>query len=372
MTARSTMAPATRDSSSADPVPATAPLIAAVVIGRNEEPYIGRCLASVVRAMAPFPGAEIVFVDSRSTDRTRTIACTFPVRVVTLSTTFPLSPALGRVVGQRLTASQYVLFVDGDTEIDATWVQEGLAFMGTHADVGGVSGKLPEVYYEDGREVGGHPDCFATASTPEAVEDPGGNALYRRSSLEAAGSFNPFLTAYEESELTARLRIAGFRVVRLPIPLGTHHTAPRGTLRELRRRYKDNLIKGYGQALRVSLGSPVLRTHLRRQQRYLQFQGVVVAGLLLAALSAWRGDVRWFAGWCLLGAAFVVAFMVRSRSLTKPFKLIADWSVWSIPLAIGFFETPRDPKSLSVERAVEHVEMGDSQSRLSSVVEPRP
>jgi glycosyltransferase involved in cell wall biosynthesis len=337
---------------STPPPAAATPLVAAVVIGRNEEAYIGRCLASVVEAVSGFAGAEVVFVDSRSTDRTRDVARTHPVRVVEISDAVPLSPALGRVVGQRLTRSEFVLFVDGDTEIDGHWLRAALDHMQAHPEVGGVCGKLREVYYADGQVVGGHPDCFDAAPTPEEVEDPGGNAVYRRASLDAAGSFNPFLTSYEEAELTARLRHAGYAVVRLPVVLGTHHTGLRGSLQELGRRWRDNLIRGYGQALRISVGTPFLRTHVRRQKRYLQFLAVVAAGVVAVVTSALLG--RWWllAAWVGLGAALIVAFMARSRSLTKPFLLIADWSVWSIPLVLGFLETPRDPRSLSVEQAV--------------------
>ena len=97
------------------------------------------------------------------------------------------------------------------------------------------------------------------------------------------------------SELTGRLRQSGFAVVRLPVVLGTHHTGLRGSLGELRRRYRDNLIRGYGQALRVSIGTPLLKLHVRRQKRYLQFQAVGVLGILTVRQGRfWRDELTLF------------------------------------------------------------------------------
>jgi hypothetical protein len=44
--------------------------------------------------------------------------------------------------------------------------------------------------------------------------------------------------------------------------------------------------------------------------------------------------------------ALVLLFMLRSRSVTKPFLLIADWAVWMPPMIRGFLERPRDPRAL--------------------------
>lgn len=332
------------------------PLIAAVIIARNEERFIGRCIASVLASLAPFEGAEVVLVDSRSADRTLEVARRFPISVVQLRNSVALSAALGRVVGERLTRSQYILFVDGDTEIEGAWVREALLFLTMHEDVAGVCGKLREVYYKAGAAIGEHSDFFLTSPTPEAVEDPGGNAIYRRASLAAVGSFNPTLVSYEEAELTGRLRCAGFSIVRLPVMLGTHHTGLRGSLSELRRRYRDNLIKGYGQALRVSIGTPLLWTHVRRQKRYLQFQAMIVFGIATAIASIVLRDALWIGAWSALCALLILVFMLKSRSITKPFRLIADWSVWSIPLALGFLERPKNLGTFTLEDMVERVE----------------
>jgi hypothetical protein len=176
--------------------------------------------------------------------------------------------------------------------------------------------------------------------------------MYRRAALEKAGSFNPFIGSYEEAELAARLRQRGMAVVRLPLGMGTHHTLPRGSLQELGRRYRNNLIKGYGQVLRLAIRQGTLAEHARSMRRYLQFQALVGASAIAVLASLFTGNVRWLAVPAMLGALLLVAFMVRSRSVTKPFHLLADWTVWSLPMVKGFLETPRDPRSVRPLEAI--------------------
>jgi GT2 family glycosyltransferase len=339
-------------------VTAPEPLLAAVVIARNEEALIARCLESVLRAVAPYGACAVVLVDSCSRDRTVEIARRFPIEIVEMRPDAPLSAALGRLVGERRTASRYVLFVDGDTEIAPGWLPAALEYLERHPDVGGVAGKLREVYYRDGRRIGGREDLFEVGPVPEEADQLGGNAVYRRRALEAAGSFNPYIVSYEEAELAERLRRAGYRVVRLPVELGTHHTDERLSLDELRRHVEENLIRGYGQTLRVALGQGLFWVHARRMRRNLQTLALLAAGILAGATSLVLRDPRWILGWALGCLAVVLAFMVRSRSVVKPLRLVRSWVVWSGPLVLGFLERPRDPRQLDLGAVVARVSRG--------------
>ena len=328
------------------------PLVAAVVISRNEEQWIQSCLRSVVAAVTPYAGSEVVLVDSCSSDRTVEIARREPIRLIELREDAPLSPALGRLVGQDATQSRYILFVDGDTEINGAWLTVAVDFLETHPHVAAVDGKLPELYYTGGRQVGRSGDVFGAGDIPAEVEGLGGNALYRRAALAGVGSFNPFIVSYEEAELAARLRKRGFVVMRLPIVMGTHRTGPRGSLQELSRRYRENLIKGYGQTLRVALGQGTFLTHARSMKRYLQFQAVVAFALAAGLGAIVTGNPRLLLAPLGVAGLLVLLFMARSRSLTKPFLLIADWAVWTPPMMRGFLERPRDPRALRLTEVI--------------------
>jgi GT2 family glycosyltransferase len=321
------------------------PLLAVVVICRNEAQWIDGCLASV-RAAVGGIGADVVVVDSCSSDGTPDVVRRHPVKLIELRPDAPLSPALGRVVGQAATRSRYLLFVDGDTDIEAPWLQHALDHLESAPDVAGVGGRLAEVHYEHARIVGGIRDIFDTGDRLVEVEELGGTAVYRRTALEQVGSFNPFLSSYEEPELVARLRAAGHHAVRLPLLMGTHRTGRRGSLAELSRRRRENLIKGYGQTLRLALGQPTLPTHLRRMRRHLQFQAALLLAFALVLLAAAWWDVRPLVVLAAGFAALLGLFVMRSRSLLKPLRLLIEWAVWTPPMWRGFFERPRDPALL--------------------------
>jgi hypothetical protein len=201
-------------------------------------------------------------------------------------------------------------------------------------------------------------DLFAAGPEPAEVDQLGGNAVYRRRALVAAGSFNPYVVSYEEAELAERMRRAGYSVVRLPVELGTHHTGERGSFEELRRHVEENLIRGYGQTLRLALGQGLFWTHARRMRRNLETLAVLAAGVAAAAMSLVLRDVRWVMGWALGCVGLVAAFMVRSRSVTKPLRLVRDWVVWSGPLVLGFLERPRDPRALDVDAVIARTSRG--------------
>lgn len=344
-------------------MPDDEPLLAIVVIARNEERWIATALAAALAAARRIRDCEVVLVDSCSRDATVPIARRYPVRIVELHDREPLSAALGRVVGQALTRSRYVLFIDGDTAIEPGWVRAAVDLLEQRPDIAGVGGKLRERYYDGAAVVGENPDCFGVGDTLEPADQLGGNALYRRRALEIAGSFNPYIFSYEEAELAERLRAHGFSVVRLPQRLGTHHTGRPGTLRELRRRARENLIVGYGQVLRVSLGTRLFWRHARRMNRYLAFDALLALGIGCALAVPLLGRTWPLAAWSGLCAAVLLAFMARTRSIAKPLRLVLDWSFWAVPLVIGFLRTPRDPARFSVAAVLAR----DSHARATEI-----
>lgn len=331
--------------------PSTKPNLSAVIIARNEEAHIGRCIESVLAATRSIERCEIVLVDSCSDDRTVAIARAYPIRIVEL-TDQRRCPSMGRHVGIRLTSGQFVLCVDGDTEIDSAWAKAALAALSARPDLGGVAGREDQVYYEHGIAVGGHTDYFATGEREQPVDQFGGNAVYRRAALEMVGSFNPLVRSFEEAELGARLRQAGWRLVRLPTRMAVHHTQRPDSVDEYWRRVRSHLFTGQGQVLRLALSQGLFREHARRQNRVLLFMlwGVVGVSAVLASmvLSRWTP----VAVWLVMSALVMMAFSLRSRSLTRPLRMIFDWAVCSAPLLWGFLFAPADPAGFRLEDAV--------------------
>src|SRR3954451_14431775 len=123
---------------------ATAPQWSVVVIARNEEATIAKCLESVVQALSG-RSYELIFVDSASTDRTVSVAARFPAKIICIPPSNRLSPSLGRHTGSLHTRGEWVLFLDGDCTLNGHWVGEAEQVLTEHPGLGGIAGERVQV-----------------------------------------------------------------------------------------------------------------------------------------------------------------------------------------------------------------------------------
>ncbi|MGD0949262.1 MAG: glycosyltransferase [Candidatus Binatia bacterium] len=319
-------------------LPSSLPVLAVVVITRNEEQHIGMCLSAVLRAVQSHPGTRVVVVDSDSDDATATIAAQFPVEVYRYHSA-TRTAAAGRFVGTQFVSARYILFVDGDSQIEAAWLPSAIDLMERYGQVGVVFGRRREIYE-------GVSPAYKSALAADE-KSLGGNALYRRSALLAAGGFNPYLTSEEEGELRGRLEAAGYKVTQTPELMFTHYTVPKDTWHGQVRRIRRRMMKGSGQVLRAAIPRGLFWYHARRLNRHLVMLAYVAlgiasviavsTGLPLAILQVWVGvGIFAFAGLWYRRGCF--------RSATY---IVSDWTLGAIGLVMGFLAPLPDPHSFA-------------------------
>jgi glycosyltransferase involved in cell wall biosynthesis len=193
--------------------------VSIVIIGRNEERAIGECLGAAHLAAEQIGGAEIIFVDSASTDNTVGIAQTFGARVLSLKPDWKLSPSAGRFVGSHYAQGDFILFIDADTLIYRDFLPAAIEFFENNAEVGGVNGRLDDLN-ETGELLTGVEERFDDAADVKWLRGPA--CFYRRKALLEAGSFNPHLAMEEEAELGLRLVKNGWKLKIIPVPMACH------------------------------------------------------------------------------------------------------------------------------------------------------
>jgi glycosyltransferase involved in cell wall biosynthesis len=169
-----------------------------------------------------------VYVDSGSTDGSPDLARSLGAEVFALDLSVPFTAARARNAGfDRLLevapAVEYVQFVDGDCEVDATWVPTATAELDARPDVAVVCGRRRERFPE-GTVYNRLCDLEWDGPAGETLAC-GGDALVRVSALQAAGGYRPDLIAGEEPELCVRLRAGGGKVVRLAAEMTLHDAA---------------------------------------------------------------------------------------------------------------------------------------------------
>ena len=276
-----------------------------VVIGRNEGDRLRRCLASCRGA------AALVYVDSNSTDGSVDAALGLGADVVRLDLSQGFTAARARNAGfARLMALapnlEFAMFVDGDCELFAGWIEEGVAFLRDHPDVVAVCGRRRERFPHASVF---NQLCDIEWNTPSGEAKAfGGDVVLRTAALRAAGGYRDDLIAGEEPELCVRLRCAGGRIWRLDRDM-TWHDAAMTTWTQWWRRNKRS---GHAFAEGAFLHGEPPERHFAAETRRAVLWGAAlpVAILILAAtVSPWALLLfaAYPAQWLRIGLRFVRA-----------------------------------------------------------------
>ena len=192
--------------------------VSVVVIGRNEGERLLRCLRSIAKVEPHGSVAEVIYVDSGSVDQSVAMAEQWGARAIALQPEQPTA-ALGRNAGWRAASGEFVLFLDGDTELAAAFLSRALASM----EEPGVA-----VVWGHRREL--HPDASIYNRVldldwiypPGPAEFCGGDALFRRRLLEDTEGFDETLIAGEEPELCRRILAHGGSILHIDAPMTGH------------------------------------------------------------------------------------------------------------------------------------------------------
>ena len=194
-----------------------------VAIGRNEGDRLRACLEA-----ARAQGLARVYVDSNSTDKSVELAKSLGADVVNLDLSIPFTAARARNEGVARLLSlhpqiEFIQFVDGDCELNPTWVDRALDEFEAKPQAAVVCGRRRERF----------PDatiynylCDLEWNTPIGqAKSCGGDAMIRRSAFAEVRGYNPAVIAGEEPEMCVRLRKNGWEIWRIDAEMTLHDAA---------------------------------------------------------------------------------------------------------------------------------------------------
>jgi acetyltransferase-like isoleucine patch superfamily enzyme/glycosyltransferase involved in cell wall biosynthesis len=229
------------------------PTVSVVIIGRNEGERLRRCIESVIAANWQDVPYDIWYVDSKSTDDSVGVATRLGARCLVLDDSSPCA-AKARNLGWNAASGEYILFLDGDTQLHAAFVKQALQ---TLSD--------PSLCAAWGhrRESDPGQSIYTRVLDLDWVYPPGrtlyfgGDVLVRRQALAQVGGFDPTLKAGEEPEMCARLRARGWLIEHLDVPMTLHDLAVRSLRAYALRCYRGGIayaevayrMKGLGDSL---------------------------------------------------------------------------------------------------------------------------
>ena len=271
-------------------------MISVIVIGKNEGSRLETCFASIKRALSML-SYEILYVDSRSTDDSLAIARACGARCSLLEAE-DTTAGLGRYVGAKEARGEYLLFLDGDMQLQPGFVETAMMRM-AEKEYDGACGIREDRYIRNGETIGTHPNYFG-CTAERIVPEFGGAIFLKAEALQACGSWSPDTIACEEAELHARLCKGKRRVVELPIPMIVHCDAVRDE-RSLLHVFFSKRRLGEGQALRCAIQSGSAGAYICREGEKFLFYALDWLCVLLFLLLGSYG---------FLAACFVQAMQL--------------------------------------------------------------
>jgi glycosyltransferase involved in cell wall biosynthesis len=318
--------------------------ISFIIISRNEEKRIQACIESVIECSKEYKNSEIILVDSASTDRTVDIAKRYPIKIIQLKPSWPLSPAAGEYTGFLHSKGDYVCFIDGDMILNAEWLKEALPFL-KKDDVAGVSGNIINIF-EDGcsplvvKRINRSCELLKFGE----VSSLGGPAMFRRNILEDVGCYHPFLKAGEEAELSCRIRAKGYKLLRLSTPMVTHNVKSM-SLSAYIKKYCWGYAKAVGSSIRFSLRT---NKHVfwMRLPEIIQamFFNLFLLYIIFSLFTLIKGYIL-FTITTIAGYFLLFILSVRRRKDIKDALLsILIVHIWALAVFIGFLKDLPDPQ----------------------------
>jgi len=184
--------------------------VSVVVVCKNEERHIERCLRSI--ANTSYKNKEIIVVDS-STDKTPQIVKKFRNVKLIRDLIGPLGHS--RNLGWKAAKGEYVAFVDADMIIPKDFFEKILNYRN---DATGIMGcrKLPfrSGWLSNSDSLSLHLSKMQwniLRGQPPSLEC--GGSVYSKKALQAVGGFKEEKLGAEDPEIAKRIRSAGFKIM---------------------------------------------------------------------------------------------------------------------------------------------------------------
>ena len=197
------------------------PDLSIVIIGRNEGERLERCILTA-QSINGWTPKEVLYVDSGSTDGSRELAAGLGATVLPLPPG-PFTAARARNTGWRRATGEVILFLDGDTLLDADFPLAGLASLRQNQKNAAAWGHR--------REVCPCLSIYVRVLDLDWIYPPGealffgGDVLVRRSALAEVNGFDESLIAGEEPEMCRRMRSLGWHIQHIDVPMTLHDLA---------------------------------------------------------------------------------------------------------------------------------------------------
>ena len=300
-----------------------------IVIGLNSVRTLPACLESIRSSRYPQELLTVYYSDGGSRDNSLDVAAKLGARTILVDTEYP-TPGRQRNAGWRAGESELVQFLDSDTVMDPEWLNVSVT---TLTDgVGAVRGYIHELHPGDSVfNWLGDREWNSKAGETNAF---GGNVLIAREILSIIGGYNPELVAAEDTELSYRVRQAGYKIIMLDSLMAMHDLA----MSTLKQYWKRARRTGYGFAEIHSLHKDLWTKEVVRIMMRAGLFSIGVITLPFAMFAPWLAFFAVAGTLALLSPRLrLVGAYSKAMSLSREDARIYTWhlSLVAIPQFFG-------------------------------------
>ncbi|WP_328184811.1 glycosyltransferase [Marinobacter sp. OP 3.4] len=181
--------------------------ISVIVPAHNEEPYITRCLNSLMAQDLPKENYEVIVVDNASTDNTSRHVQEFEDVKYIYKESGPVGAV--RNYGALYASGEILAFIDGDCVAPKNWLASGINLLQLHPEtvLGGKYSLDSEASWIERYWLLGLKD-----TTSEKIDLLGGTIFIKKEHFSLVGGFNENVSSGEDSQLASDLRRSGISV----------------------------------------------------------------------------------------------------------------------------------------------------------------
>lgn len=277
------------------------PPVSVIVVNHNGREFIDDCLNSLLGNN--YPDFEVIFVDNGSTDGSlEYVKDNFKndSRLRFVENAGSVGPAVGRNRGAKIAKGDYLVFLDNDIRADNNFISGLIRVLVNDNSIGAAQAKLlrmdsDNLYDCAGDNIGplgflierarGARDTGQFDFITDILSAKSAASIIRRDLFEKIGGFDEDYYMYlEETDLSWRVWLAGFRVVFIPGAVVFHaYNTPK---KDFRRYYSKYIVRYFG--CRNYISTLIKNLEFRNIIKILPFH--IVCWCLLSLFFVFKGN----------------------------------------------------------------------------------
>lgn len=188
----------------------TKPTVTVLVLSRNVERYINRCLKSIFSMN--YKNIEVILIDSHSSDNTCSIAEKFPVKIIKLD-----KPSIPKAynAGVHTANGNYIFIINGDSMVSKTFLKKAVNILDTNTRIAIVSGTRKQLI-TDNIVTSLYQFRFLRHDKLGDISSIGGNYLFDKKNYKHyIRTLDENLVANEEKLISKCFKKAGLKIIRI-------------------------------------------------------------------------------------------------------------------------------------------------------------